>query len=268
MLTGTARKADLPGWQAAGKTGTSQDFRDAWFIGYTSQLVAGVWLGNDDSSPTKKASGGNLPVEIWSRFMTIALKGQPVAGLPSGAWRSETAAMPEEIAKPIDDLIGLFTGESKPPARRETRPAPRSAPRPAAPPPDETPIPPPMASAQEAPFPRSARAPAGAAQRRRSAAARRHSDGRLDPAAPAPEPKAGRAGEEYFRAAFRRRVINPAGERPAAFQRAADRATLGDVIDMTNGEDCGFGHAPLRGAPPTRPFERSKNPAPKAFWKG
>jgi penicillin-binding protein 1A len=153
LVTGTARKADLPGWEAAGKTGTSQDFRDAWFIGYTSRLVAGVWLGNDDSSPTKKASGGNLPVEIWSRFMTIALKGQPVARLPSGAWRSETAAMPEEIAKPIDDLIGLFTGESKPPARRETRPAPRSAPRPAAPPPDETPIPPPMASAQEAPSP-------------------------------------------------------------------------------------------------------------------
>ena len=69
LLTGTARKAELPGWQAAGKTGTSQDYRDAWFIGYTSQLVAGVWLGNDDSSPTKRASGANLPVDIWSRFM-------------------------------------------------------------------------------------------------------------------------------------------------------------------------------------------------------
>ena len=54
LLTGTARKADLPGWPAAGKTGTSQDFRDAWFIGYTSHLVTGVWLGNDDNSPTKQ----------------------------------------------------------------------------------------------------------------------------------------------------------------------------------------------------------------------
>src|SRR6202012_5477280 len=62
-------KAELPGWQAAGKTGTSQDFRDAWFIGYTSNLVTGVWLGNDDNSPTKKATGGGLPVEIWTRFM-------------------------------------------------------------------------------------------------------------------------------------------------------------------------------------------------------
>ena len=89
LLTGTARKAELPGWQAAGKTGTSQDFRDAWFIGYTSRLVTGVWLGNDDSSPTKKASGGNLPVEIWSRYMSIAHKGVAVAALPSTGWRSE-----------------------------------------------------------------------------------------------------------------------------------------------------------------------------------
>ncbi|MBB4199587.1 penicillin-binding protein [Rhodoblastus sphagnicola] len=89
LIIGTARKADLPGWEAAGKTGTSQDYRDAWFVGYTSQLTTGVWLGNDDNSPTKKASGANLPVDIWSRFMREALKGQVVAGLPTGGWRSE-----------------------------------------------------------------------------------------------------------------------------------------------------------------------------------
>lgn len=82
IATGTGRKADLPGWQAAGKTGTSQEFRDAWFIGYTGQLVAGVWLGNDDSSPTEKASGGTLPVEIWSRFMKAAHQNLPQAELP------------------------------------------------------------------------------------------------------------------------------------------------------------------------------------------
>jgi penicillin-binding protein 1A len=82
LLTGTARKAELPGWQAAGKTGTSQDYRDAWFIGYTGHLVTGIWLGNDDSSPTKKATGGGLPVEIWSRFMKPAHQGVPVVGLP------------------------------------------------------------------------------------------------------------------------------------------------------------------------------------------
>ena len=76
LVSGTARRADLPGWLAAGKTGTSQDFRDAWFIGYTSRLVTGIWLGNDDNSPTRKATGGG----------TIAAPQSPSAALaPSGA---------------------------------------------------------------------------------------------------------------------------------------------------------------------------------------
>ena len=85
LTSGTARKADLPGWAAAGKTGTSQDFRDAWFVGYTSHLVTGVWLGNDDCSPTKKATGGGLPVEVWSRFMKAAHQGRPVDGSARGS---------------------------------------------------------------------------------------------------------------------------------------------------------------------------------------
>jgi penicillin-binding protein 1A len=97
LLTGTARKAELPGWQAAGKTGTSQEFRDAWFVGYTSYLVAGIWLGNDDDSPTKKASGGNLPVDIWSRFMKAAHQGVPPMPLP-GAGRA-----PEPLAIDLPD---------------------------------------------------------------------------------------------------------------------------------------------------------------------
>jgi penicillin-binding protein 1A len=83
LISGTAHKAELPGRMAAGKTGTSQDFRDAWFIGYTSNLVTGVWLGNDDNSPTKKATGGGLPVEIWTRFMRVAHQGIPAAPLPA-----------------------------------------------------------------------------------------------------------------------------------------------------------------------------------------
>jgi len=88
LVSGTARHADLPGWPAAGKTGTSQDFRDAWFIGYTAHLVTGVWLGNDDNSPSRKATGGGLPVEIWSRFMKVAHQGAAPAALPDlgGGW--------------------------------------------------------------------------------------------------------------------------------------------------------------------------------------
>ncbi len=88
LLTGTGRKADVPGWEAAGKTGTTQDFRDAWFVGYTSRLVASVWLGNDDNSPMKRVSGGGLPSEIWGKFMRSALQGAQPSPLPGGLWRS------------------------------------------------------------------------------------------------------------------------------------------------------------------------------------
>jgi penicillin-binding protein 1A len=93
LVSGTARHADLPGWQAAGKTGTTEDFRDAWFIGYTSHLVTGIWLGNDDNSPTRKATGGSLPVDIWSRFMKVAHQGvapTPLPGFGNG-WMNSPA---------------------------------------------------------------------------------------------------------------------------------------------------------------------------------
>ena len=79
---GTGTRAALAGWPAGGKTGTSQNFRDAWFIGYTANLTAGVWVGNDSDAPTKHASGGNLPAAIWAKFMTKAHEGVPVAQLP------------------------------------------------------------------------------------------------------------------------------------------------------------------------------------------
>ncbi len=86
LVTGTGKKAMLADQRpAGGKTGTSQDFRDAWFIGYTGNLTATVWLGNDDNSPTKKATGGSLPAEIWKAAMDKAHAGLPVAGLPGVA---------------------------------------------------------------------------------------------------------------------------------------------------------------------------------------
>jgi penicillin-binding protein 1A len=97
LVSGTARAASLPGWQAAGKTGTSQDFRDAWFIGYTARLVAGIWLGNDDNTPTKHAVGGGAPVEIWSRFMRTALSREaptPLPGLSEPGWFGAPFSVP------------------------------------------------------------------------------------------------------------------------------------------------------------------------------
>jgi penicillin-binding protein 1A len=80
---GTGKSAALPR-PAAGKTGTTQDYRDAWFIGYTADLVAGVWLGNDDNAPMNRVTGGSLPALTWRRFMLTATQAMPVRPLPSG----------------------------------------------------------------------------------------------------------------------------------------------------------------------------------------
>ncbi|MFQ5984073.1 MAG: transglycosylase domain-containing protein, partial [Alphaproteobacteria bacterium] len=77
---GTGRAAQVP-WPAAGKTGTSQDFRDAWFVGFTRELVAGVWVGNDDGSPMRGVTGGGLPARLWARFMADAMAGRPARPL-------------------------------------------------------------------------------------------------------------------------------------------------------------------------------------------
>jgi penicillin-binding protein 1A len=73
---GTGRKAAL-GRPAAGKTGTSQDYRDAWFVGFTPDWVAGVWVGNDDNDPMRRVTGGDLPAAIWKRFMAAAHRDLP-----------------------------------------------------------------------------------------------------------------------------------------------------------------------------------------------
>jgi penicillin-binding protein 1A len=79
---GTGHGAAGPGHEVAGKTGTSDDFRDAWFVGFSPGMVAGVWVGNDDSSPMKKVTGGELPAQIWSGFMRVALKNVRWAPIP------------------------------------------------------------------------------------------------------------------------------------------------------------------------------------------
>lgn len=89
VRSGTGRRARLGGHDIAGKTGTSQDYRDAWFIGYSSYLVAGVWVGNDDNSPTGRVTGGNIPAMIWRDVMSQAHRGLKVASLPNGQYRAQ-----------------------------------------------------------------------------------------------------------------------------------------------------------------------------------
>lgn len=81
VQSGTGTKAQI-GRDVAGKTGTSEDYRDAWFIGYTSELTTGVWLGRDDDKSTGRITGGSTPAEIWAQFMTAALAGSAPEPLP------------------------------------------------------------------------------------------------------------------------------------------------------------------------------------------
>ncbi len=79
---GTGKRARLKLWPAAGKTGTSQNSRDGWFIGYTANLTTGIWFGNDDGSPMKNVTGGGLPAASWAEYMQFAHRDVPVAALP------------------------------------------------------------------------------------------------------------------------------------------------------------------------------------------
>jgi penicillin-binding protein 1A len=79
---GTARRARLDGIVAAGKTGTTNNYRDAWFMGYTGNFVCGVWFGNDDYSSTNRMTGGSLPAMTWHNIMEYAHQGIEIKQLP------------------------------------------------------------------------------------------------------------------------------------------------------------------------------------------
>jgi len=124
--TGRAAKLDRP---VAGKTGTTQDFHDAWFVGFTADLVAGVWLGNDDNAAMNHVSGGSLPAKTWHTFMVAATAGMPVRPLPTAP---ETLGTQVASAKSsgegwlshlIHNIFGGGSGGSTPhPAPVEQRP--------------------------------------------------------------------------------------------------------------------------------------------------
>jgi len=93
ITKGTGKKASLGKREAAGKTGTTQNSRDGLFVGYTANLVTGVWYGNDDGKPMKKVTGGSLPASTWQKFMQPAHEGFELASLP-GNYQPVVAAIP------------------------------------------------------------------------------------------------------------------------------------------------------------------------------
>lgn len=108
---GTGRRAALPLIRSAGKTGTTQSYRDAWYVGYTGNYTAAVWLGNDDFTPTKEMTGGSLPAMTWNRLMThihqnIDLK--PIPGL------EHPFVDPEIIAKARQEAAKNQTADAPP----------------------------------------------------------------------------------------------------------------------------------------------------------
>jgi penicillin-binding protein 1A len=129
VISGTGRAAALAGRPTAGKTGTTQDFHDAWFVGFTADLVCGVWIGNDDNAPMVHATGGTLPARIFHAFMSDAEAGLPVKPLagavtvaatgapassdavePPDADVETPAAPPEKKPNTIEDLIDSLVG--------------------------------------------------------------------------------------------------------------------------------------------------------------
>lgn len=101
---GTGKGANLGGWPIAGKTGTTNDSKDALFVGYTSRMVTGVWLGNDDATKTS-LSGGNVPAAIWSQFMTKAHAGLTPSPIPGGTYEGQLVAQP--VIDPATGLVAI-----------------------------------------------------------------------------------------------------------------------------------------------------------------
>ncbi len=110
---GTATKAQFGNWDIGGKTGTSQDYRDAWFVGFTPYLTTGVWLGNDDNTPTKDVTGGSLPAQIWRDVMEPAHKGLKWLPLPGDTTQVAARPAPPEQPENPKGLFDLLFGKSK-----------------------------------------------------------------------------------------------------------------------------------------------------------
>jgi penicillin-binding protein 1A len=114
--SGTGTRAQLDGRPAAGKTGTTQAARDAWFVGFTADYVAGVWMGYDDNTPLTGVTGGGLPAEIWHEVMMRVHDGVEVKPLPMDTPEPRQPPQPE-YAQPLPDQSGQ--GQIQPQPQRD-----------------------------------------------------------------------------------------------------------------------------------------------------
>lgn len=122
---GTGTRARLPGREAAGKTGTTSSYRDAWFIGFTEQYVTGVWMGYDDNTPLKGVTGGGLPAEIWQAVMAEIHEGLP--SLPIGTSQNIAPAQPLQVDG--SDPLAMALSEAMRGQSGGGQPAPAGPPR-------------------------------------------------------------------------------------------------------------------------------------------
>ena len=104
---GTGRRAAIEGRHIAGKTGTTNDFRDAWFVGYAPDIVTGVWVGADDFTPMAKVTGGSIPAKIWHDYMEVAMANMPNTRLPVSTepvWRKQEKVL-DALLSDIEDAL-------------------------------------------------------------------------------------------------------------------------------------------------------------------
>jgi penicillin-binding protein 1A len=121
---GTGTRARMAGRQIGGKTGTGNDYRDAWFIGFTPGMVAAVWVGNDNFTETARVTGGSLPAEIWARFMPTALRNLPARDLEMPTEEDYNIGLPEPEAPTITAIgapIGAVVGAADAPPPPDTQ---------------------------------------------------------------------------------------------------------------------------------------------------
>jgi penicillin-binding protein 1A len=118
VYSGTAKKAGFANMDIGGKTGTSQNYRDAWFVGFTPYLIAGVWLGNDDNAPTKNVTGGSLPAVIWRDVMEPAHRLLQPAVLPGETQTSDPLVAADDVGPEVMVQEEVVVADTKKPRKK------------------------------------------------------------------------------------------------------------------------------------------------------